>query len=72
MGNLSLAGPQITQLYDLLLAQDFTCLKTLFHSFYAIIANDWYRKKQMTGYEGYYASSFVAAGACFYWFRGTF
>jgi len=57
-GSLSLPGPQITRLYDLLHAQDFAGLKTLFHAFYASIANDWYRKNEMAGYEGYYASIF--------------
>ena len=59
-GSLSLPGPQITQLYDLLHAQDFAGLKTLFHAFYASIANDWYRKNEMAGYEGYYASIFYS------------
>jgi hypothetical protein len=59
-GSLSLPGPQITQLYDLLGAQDFVGLKTLFHAFYASIANDWYRKNEMAGYEGYYASIFYS------------
>ncbi len=58
--SLSLPGPQITQLYDLLQAQDFAGLKTLFHAFYASIANDWYRKNEMAGYEGYYASIFYS------------
>ena len=59
-GSLSLPGPQNTQLYDLLHAQDFAGLKTLFHAFYASIANDWYRKNEMAGYEGYYASIFYS------------
>ena len=59
-GSLSLPGPKITQLYDLLDAQDFAGLKTLFHAFYASIANDWYRKNELAGYEGYYASIFYS------------
>jgi len=59
-GSLSLPGPQITRLYDLLTAQDFAGLKTLFHGFYASIANDWYRKNEMSGFEGYYASIFYS------------
>ena len=59
-GSLSLPGPQITRLYDLLQAQDFVGLKTLFHAFYASIANDWYRKNELAGYEGYYASIFYS------------
>jgi hypothetical protein len=59
-GSLSQPGPQITQLYDLLSAQDFAGLKTLFHAFYASIANDWYRKNELSSYEGYYASIFYS------------
>jgi hypothetical protein len=59
-GSLSLPGPQITRLYDLLHTQDFVGLKTLFHAFYASIANDWYRKNEIAGYEGYYASIFYS------------
>jgi hypothetical protein len=33
-------------------------LKPLFQSFFASIPHDWYRKNQMAGYEGYYASIF--------------
>ena len=59
-GSLSLPGPQITRLYDLLQAQDFAGLKTLFHAFYASIANDWYRKNELSSFEGYYASIFYS------------
>ena len=31
-------------------------LKDLFHSFFASIPHDWYRKNDMAGYEGYYCS----------------
>ena len=50
--------PQVGKLYRLLLAQDFAGIQTLLHAFYASIANDWYRKNELTGYEGYYASVF--------------
>lgn len=53
-------GPQTTRLYDLLQAQDFAGLKTLFHAFYAGIANDWFRKNELAGFEGYYASIFYS------------
>ena len=33
-------------------------LKPLFQSFFASIPHDWYRKNQLAGYEGYYASIF--------------
>ncbi|APW48493.1 hypothetical protein RA876_15660 [Rhodoferax antarcticus] len=59
-GSLSLPGPQITRLYDLLQAQDFSGLKNLFQAFYASIANDWYRKNELSGFEGYYASIFYS------------
>ncbi len=59
-GNQSMPGPYISRLYDLLMAQDFTGLKTLFHAFYASIANDWYRKNELSGFEGYYVSVFYS------------
>ncbi len=49
-----------SRLYDLLQACDFAGLKTLFHAFYASIANDWYRKNELAGFEGYYASIFYS------------
>ncbi|QEN05655.1 hypothetical protein EW093_13345 [Thiospirochaeta perfilievii] len=33
-------------------------LESVFHSFFASIPNDWYRKNSMGNYEGYYASIF--------------
>ena len=33
-------------------------LKSIFHSFFASIPHDWYRKNQISGYEGYYATIF--------------
>jgi hypothetical protein len=62
----SLAGgdrgprPQISQLYKLLQAADFAGLKTFFHAFYASIAHDWYRKNELAGFEGHYASIFYS------------
>ena len=53
-------GIHAAQLYDLLMALDFVGLKNLFHAFYASIANDWYRKNEMDGYEGYYVSIFYS------------
>ena len=49
-----------TRLYDLLMVPDFDGLKTLFHAFYASIANDWYRKNELSQYEGYYVSIFYS------------
>ncbi len=31
-------------------------LRGIFHAFFASIPHDWYRKNQLSGYEGYYAS----------------
>ncbi|MDD2809673.1 ATP-binding protein [Rhodoferax sp.] len=53
-------GEYATRLYDLLLAQDFAGLKTLFHAFYASIPHDWYRKNELANFEGYYASIFYS------------
>ena len=59
-GGLAVPGPQISKLYKLLLAGDFVGLKNLFHAFYASIAHDWYRKNELSGFEGYYASIFYS------------
>lgn len=58
--NLSAPGRHISRLYNLLQTQDFNGMKDLFHAFYASIANDWYRKNELAGYEGYYASIFYS------------
>jgi len=59
-GNLNGPGPRISKLYDLLMAPDLAGLRDLFHAFYASIANDWYRKNEMSGFEGYYVSIFYS------------
>lgn len=41
---------------DALMANDLDQLREIFHSFFASIPHDWYRKNQLAGYEGYYAS----------------
>jgi hypothetical protein len=48
------------QLYRLLLANDLTGLKDLFHAFFASIPSDWYRNNPIARYEGYYASVFYS------------
>lgn len=48
------------RLLDVLNANDFPGLRDLFHSFFASIPHDWYRKNQLSGYEGYYASIFYS------------
>ncbi|MBV5298490.1 MAG: ATP-binding protein [Rhodoferax sp.] len=59
-GGQNVPERQISRLFDLLLAQDFAGLKDLFHAFYASIANDWYRKNEMSSFEGYYVSIFYS------------
>ena len=48
------------RLLDILKADDLPALRDLFHSFFASIPHDWYRKNQLAGYEGYYASIFYS------------
>jgi hypothetical protein len=50
----------VSRLYDILMSNDLPALKDLFHSFYASIPHDWYRKNQLAGFEGYYASIFYS------------
>ena len=59
-GAMATPVAHVGRLYDLLQAADFAGLKTLFHAFYASIANDWYRKNEMSGFEGYYVSIFYS------------
>ena len=41
---------------DALMDNDFLKLEKTFHAFFASIPHDWYRKNQISHYEGYYAS----------------
>ena len=50
----------VSRLYDILMTNDLASLRDLFHSFFASIPHDWYRKNQLAGYEGYYASIFYS------------
>ena len=59
-GGLAVPGPHLSKLYKLLTNADFAGLKNLFHAFYASIANDWYRKNEMSNFEGYYVSIFYS------------
>jgi len=43
-------------LVNTLRQNDFKGLKDLIHSFFASIPTDWYRKNELSKYEGYYAS----------------
>ena len=59
-GSRSVTGRQVGQLYRLLSATDLDGLRCLFHAFYATIPHDWYRKNELAGFEGYYASVFYS------------
>ena len=48
------------RLYELLEANDFAGLKTLFHAFYASIPHQWYTNNDIARFEGYYASVFYS------------
>lgn len=48
----------LDRLYALLQEGKVQALEALFTSFFASIPYDWYRKNQLAGYEGYYASIF--------------
>ena len=45
---------------QLLLANDFNGMQSLFSAFFASIPHDWYRNSPIAQYEGYYASVFYA------------
>jgi hypothetical protein len=55
-GNMMESEQTKFSVYDALLANDLDQLKDIFHRFFASIPHDWYRKNQLAGYEGYYAS----------------
>ena len=59
-GDPSRRSSHSARLYDLLLANDFTGLAALFHSFYASIPYEWYTNNDIARYEGYYASVFYS------------
>jgi hypothetical protein len=48
------------KLLDLLKTAKVQGLKALFHAFFASIPHDWYRKNELSGFEGYYASIFYS------------
>ena len=59
-GDASRRAAHSAQLYDLLEANDFAGLKTLFHAFFASIPYEWYTNNDIARYEGYYASVFYS------------
>ena len=59
-GDASRRASYSARLYDLLLANDFDGLRTLFHAFFASIPHQWYTNNNIANYEGYYASVFYS------------
>ena len=51
---------QKQRLYQILMTNEFAAMRELFHSFFSSIPHDWYRKNELAGYEGYYASIFYS------------
>ncbi|WP_020559486.1 ATP-binding protein [Thiofilum flexile] len=51
---------QTAQLYRLLMVNDFSGLKQLFHSFFASIPYAWYTNNTIQQFEGFYASVFYS------------
>ncbi len=51
------------RLYDLLLANDFAGLESLFRALFAGIPYEWHTKNEIARYEGYYASVFYSCFA---------
>ncbi len=51
------------RLYDLLLANDFAGLESLFRALFASIPYEWHTKNEIARYEGYYASVFYSCFA---------
>ena len=58
--NKSEQAIQSSQLYRLLVVNDFDALKQLFHSFFSSIPHHWYSNNEVQNYEGYYASVFYS------------
>ena len=58
--DLSKSYSHSLKLLDLLLANDLTGLRELFHAFYASIPHQWYDNNPIAKYEGYYASVFYS------------
>lgn len=55
-GNLAESEEVKFSVFDALAENNLDSLRDIFHSFFASIPHDWYRKNQLAGYEGYYAS----------------
>ncbi len=59
-GNPSRRAEHSARLYDLLLANDFDGLETLFKAFFASIPYQWHTNNEIANYEGYYTSVFYS------------
>ena len=57
---LSTKEKNVINLYNLLEKNDLESMQTLFHSFFASVPSDWFRKNNIAEYEGFYASVFYA------------
>jgi len=57
---LSRKEKNVINLYKLLEKNDLESMQTLFHSFFASVPSDWFRKNNIAEYEGFYASVFYA------------
>ena len=53
-------GAHDIHLYNLLQANDFAGLKTLFGAFFASVPYQWHTRNDLANYEGYYASVFYS------------
>jgi len=56
--NLIQKEKNLSKIYDSLESNDLEVLKDIFYSFFASIPGDWYRKNNISSYEGFYASIF--------------
>ena len=59
-GDVSRREAHSGRLHELLLANDFAGLETLFRAFFASIPYEWYTNNDIASYEGYYASVFYS------------
>ena len=53
-------GKNASRLYKLLRENNLAGLKDLFHTFFASVPSDWYRRNRIAEFEGYYASIFYS------------
>ena len=59
-GNSTRQTANSIRLHELLKANDFEGLETLFHAFYASIPHQWHARNDIADFEGYYASVFYS------------